>query len=272
MELGEFEKYLRGRQLRPSTVAAYLQAIEAALRSGDPVRAVEMCSSPGHRQQVYAAVMHWARFRNDQDLIHALTTMTRPRAHRTPPKIPLTPRELDVLLKDGIEEQEEPVRQVLVLLALTGLRISDILGIEHRKASQGLEDGTLYLEQKGGDYRAFPVEGTVRRALRELVEEWRWKVLYQVLTDKSRDAAYMVLYRALKESAADAGLDPHRVHPHLMRATAAVHLYQATKDIYAVMLFLGHRSVAHTQTYLRSLFVDAEELSEIWHHLEEARE
>jgi integrase len=129
----------------------------------------------------------------------------------------------------------------------------------------------MYLAQKGGSYRPFPVEGDIRRVLFELDDGWHWTTIENLLTrGKSDRAAYMVLYRALQDAAERAGLEKNRRNPHLLRATAAIQLYRRTEDIYQVMRWLGHKSINTTLKYLRGM--DPEELGEIYQKLEESRE
>ena len=42
------------------------------------------------------------------------------------------------------------------------------------------------------------------------------------------------------------------LHPHDLRRTAAVELYERTHDIFAVQRMLGHTSIATTAWYLRA--------------------
>ena len=42
----------------------------------------------------------------------------------------------------------------------------------------------------------------------------------------------------------------HRVTPHVLRHTCAVHMFVATRDIQKVSLLLGHESMETTEKYL----------------------
>jgi integrase len=273
----EYRRWLERRRLRPRTVEAYVYTIEKALE-GSPLEYLQNSQSSGRRQQIYAALKHYAgylisddRAQEGGELLAALEALPPWREAEKPPERPLDEEEWNRLLYQGVYQQEEPTRQALAVLVITGLRVSDVLQIEREKVLEGLRTGTVYLQQKGGGYRPFPCQGDLANVFDELVIHWQWTVLWKAITKgKKQRAAYMVLYRALKEAADDAGLNSRSIHPHLLRATAAVQLYRRSgKDILAVKAWLGHRSITTTQKYLR--YIDEEELGDLYDRLEQGR-
>jgi integrase len=237
------------------------------------VKAVLTAKSRGRRQQYLAALKQYAAFLGGiegAELQNRLMNLPRFRSPEKPPRRPLSNLEWKTLLQE-VEAEEEPLRQVLALLIYTGLRSADVINIEHEQVRDGLEGGIMYLAQKGGDYRPFPVEGDIRKVLFDLDDGWNWKTIKNLLTKgKSQRAAYMVLYRGLNVAAERAGLEEKRRNPHLMRATAAVQLYKRTGDIYTVMRWMGHKEIGTTLRYLK--YTDPDDLGETYHKLEESRE
>jgi integrase len=272
MELTKFKAYLEDRGLMPKTVTAYVSCVSLAYRQGNAVDTVRRAKSPGRRSQLYAALRQYAAYLGGSEgaeLLMKLTALPRPRVRRKPPNRPLDPGEWDRLLR-SVSEENEPLSHVLGLLVVTGLRSSDVLNIEHDYVREGLETGVLYLQQKGGSYRPFPVQGEIRNMLQQLEDGWTYTRLGELLTEGSSSRAdYVALYRGLGRAAARAGLEKERRYPHLLRATAAVQLYRRTRDIHAVQQWLGHQDIRTTQEYLR--YVDPDDLGESFKTLMESR-
>src|SRR5262249_14911470 len=57
------------------------------------------------------------------------------------------------------------------------------------------------------------------------------------------------VFLILRRLAANAGLEPERIHPHLLRHSFATHLLEGGADLRAVQEMLGHADLATTELY-----------------------
>ena len=68
------------------------------------------------------------------------------------------------------------------------------------------------------------------------------------------------LFQIVRELAADAGIPPERVSPHVLRHAFATHLLSGGADLRVLQSLLGHADIATTQIYTH---VDSARLVEL---------
>lgn len=155
---------------------------------------------------------------------------------------------------------------LLEVLYATGLRVSELVGLP---LSALPRDGQmLIIRGKGGKERLVPLSeparaalGAYRRAREHFLPKRRtggrrgrshdlW-----LFPSRGRDGH---LTRArfaqmLKELAIEAGIEPRRVSPHVLRHSFASHLLAHGADLRSLQQMLGHADIATTQIYTHVL-------------------
>lgn len=269
MDLDTFREDLLEQGYSPETVRAYLKVLRRVQTKGVE-STLKRTGSRSHRTITVAALKKyagWVGGDEAQAILDSLRSLPRHRYRDPAPERPLNDEEWRRLLS-AIEQEQPPLREILTLLCRTGLRIGDIGRIERDHVLGAVDDGVLYLIQKGGNYRPYPAK-SIKDTLGSLLNH-RWGQLWEAVSQTSERAYYMATTRALKRAAREAGLDPKEVHPHLLRKTVATQLLRSTGgNLVAVQKLLGHANVTTTQRYVA--FTDVDELSDLMDALDERR-
>ncbi len=149
---------------------------------------------------------------------------------------------------------------LLELLYATGLRVSELVSLPLSAAAR--EQAVLLVRGKGDKERLVPLNAPAREAL----IEWR-KVRAHFLPEGTKDdgsgrsrwlfpsrsgKGHLTRHRfaqMLKELAINAGLDPAKVSPHVLRHAFASHLLSHGADLRSLQQMLGHADISTTQIY-----------------------
>jgi integrase/recombinase XerD len=143
----------------------------------------------------------------------------------------------------------------LELLYATGLRASELLGLP--LAALAPDRRFLVVLGKGGKERMAPIGQAARAALeaylpfREsfLAGRTRGRALLFPSRSRRGHLTRQRLAQLLKELAPEAGIEPVRISPHVLRHAFASHLLEGGADLRAVQTLLGHADIATTQIY-----------------------
>jgi integrase/recombinase XerD len=176
-----------------------------------------------------------------------------PRRTRTLPRT-LSPGEAERLIAaaNGITPRALRDRALVELLYGCGLRVSEAVGLE--KGGVDLDDRLVRVTGKGGKERIVPVGRQAVDALRRYLARGRPYLDRRHRPELFLNAKGGPLTRAgafliLRRLAATAGLEPERVHPHLLRHSFATHLLEGGADLRSVQEMLGHADLATTELY-----------------------
>ena len=180
-----------------------------------------------------------------------------PKKGRSLPKV-LSRAEVDRLIAAaGAKDGAQGLRLgcMVELAYASGLRISELTGLTLSALAR--DPAYLIVKGKGGKERLAPLNDAARAAVKAYLE------VRPGFLPKG-DAANPWLFASrgkegrltprrfaqlLDEAAADAGIDPARVSPHVLRHAFATHLLEGGADLRVVQTLLGHADIGTTQIY-----------------------
>jgi integrase/recombinase XerD len=176
-----------------------------------------------------------------------------PKRTRTLPRT-LSPAEVERLIDAAIGTAPRSLRDAALveLLYGAGLRVSEAVGLE--KSGVDLEQRLVRCIGKGNKERVVPVGRPAVEALRRYLARGRPYLDTRHRPELFLNAKGGPLTRAgafliLRKLAGKAGLEPGRVHPHLLRHSFATHLLEGGADLRSVQELLGHADLSTTELY-----------------------
>ncbi|OSZ71911.1 recombinase XerD [Sphingomonas sp. IBVSS1] len=135
------------------------------------------------------------------------------------------------------------------LLYGSGLRASELVSLPRGAVRAGR--GHMVILGKGNKERLVPVS----RCAEAAVLAWAAhvpessKYLFPAGRGATGHLTRLRLWQLVKALAADAGIPPARISPHVLRHAFATHLLEGGADLRAVQMLLGHADIATTQIY-----------------------
>ncbi len=176
-----------------------------------------------------------------------------PRRRRALPKT-LSPGEVERLIEaaTGVTPRQLRDQALVELLYGAGLRVSEAVGLE--RGAVDLDDRYVRVIGKGSKERIVPLGRPAVDALLRYLSRGRPYLDKRHRPELFLNAQGGGLTRAgafliLRKLAEKAGLEPERVHPHLLRHSFATHLLEGGADLRSVQEMLGHADLATTELY-----------------------
>jgi integrase/recombinase XerD len=188
--------------------------------------------------------------------------LPRPASERPLPKI-LDHLAVDALFAEIERRKAQGGTAALRLSALiellygSGLRATELVSLPRNAVSP--DKPFLILKGKGGRERLVPISDRARLAVAAHAAHVPRDALYLFPSGK-KHLSRVRLYQLVREFAADAGIPPDRISPHVLRHAFATHLLEGGADLRAVQMLLGHADIATTQIYTH---VDSRRLIEL---------
>jgi integrase/recombinase XerD len=180
-----------------------------------------------------------------------------PKQGRTLPRT-LGREEVEALLSASAAREDGGGARMLALVEMayaSGLRVSELLSLKVEAVRRDPE--WLIVRGKGGKERLVPLNPAARQA----VTAWL-QVREAARKPKAPDSPWLFpstgssghltprrFAQMLDQAAIDAGIDPARVSPHVLRHAFATHLLEGGADLRVVQTLLGHADIGTTQIY-----------------------
>jgi integrase/recombinase XerD len=188
--------------------------------------------------------------------------LPRPRFERPLPKI-LETEEVQRMFVEAEDRAASgaamPVRNLALLELLygSGLRASELVTLPRGALRKG--QPFLILRGKGAKERLVPISSRAEAAVDRWIEHVPSKSLWLFPSGRSH-LSRVRLFQIVRQMAADAGIVPGRVSPHVLRHAFATHLLSGGADLRVLQSLLGHADIATTQIYTH---VDSARLVEL---------
>lgn len=150
-------------------------------------------------------------------------------------------------LEEARSASERRDRVLFTLLLRAGLRLGSALGLDVEDVD--FEAGELRLRKvKGGGEDAAILPESVATLLREHIGTRTSGALF--LSSQGQRVCSRHVRRRLEAWSKRAGIAP--VHPHALRHSFAMRVYERTGDLLVTAAALGHRSISSTERYTRA--------------------
>ena len=146
---------------------------------------------------------------------------------------------------------------LLELLYGSGLRASEVISLPRGGVRAG--QPFLILRGKGAKERLVPISGRAEAAVKAWLENVPAASPWLFPSGKTH-LTRVRLFQIVRALAADAGIAPDRISPHVLRHAFATHLLSGGADLRVLQALLGHADIATTQIYTH---VDAARLVQL---------
>lgn len=206
-----------------------------------------------------SAVREFCKFLYSEKIIgdNPAAEVLTPKQEKPLPKF-LSVDEINSLIETANAKEEYRWQRIAVMIELmyaTGLRVSELVSLPENAINYN--KGLITVFGKGRKERIVPIAKQAQIAVQKYCEyrenfiknksssPWLFPSISAVDGHITRDA----FYKDLKTLAAQCGIFPSKVSPHVLRHSFATHLINNDSDLRAVQKMLGHENIATTEIY-----------------------
>lgn len=192
-----------------------------------------------------------------------------PKRARPLPKF-LSVEEIELLISSaGDVKNATRLRAMIELVYASGLRVSELCELP----LTAILGDKLLIHGKGAKERIVPMHAGAVAALNKWLDIRGGEKSKYVFPSGgasghiTRDG----FFKILKKCAVLAGIDPHRVSPHVLRHSFASHLLAGGANLRAIQTMLGHEDISTTQIYTHVMPEQLRETMQMHHPLGHAK-
>ena len=220
-----------------------------AFRGKNGVKASSLARLVSSMRRFYRYQLREGRIEEDPSAL-----IDSPKLAKTLPDT-LSESQIDALLE--APDTNDPIglrdRAMLELLYATGLRVSELVSLEH--SQMGLQQGVVRVLGKGNKERLVPM-GDIAV---DWVTQYKLDARPDIMAGKGVSDSLFVTRRGsamtrqafwylIKRYALEVGIS-QKISPHTLRHAFATHLLNHGADLRVVQLLLGHSDLSTTQIY-----------------------
>lgn len=221
--LEKFRTWLVSRGRSEGTADLYITNVRSCAThpKGITHRLVAGDLSPNTAHANLSSLRAWAKFAKDRDLDDTLKDILLPPARRVKTKPPLDVSDWRkvVLYLQTCQMKPEAMRHVLLIMALRGIRASDVLRIRRAEILHALDTGKLVYEGKGRKRLEVAIK-SIRPQLEALAQIKGWERVRDLIsTGRSPRSLGTKVWRAAQRTAKACGIA--KMNPHRYRHTYA---------------------------------------------------
>ena len=189
-------------------------------------------------------------------------TVVAPKREQPLPKV-LSRSEIERLIeaarpRDETDREGVRLRCIVEVFYASGLRVSELVALPLAAARS--RDRFLIVRGKGAKERLVPLSESARQSIRAYVDvrdaflpkgAQRPKAERFLFCSRGAEGhlTRRRCHQMLKALALEAGVDPDKLSPHVLRHAFATHLVEGGADLRSVQTLLGHADIGTTQIY-----------------------
>tara|TARA_R110002110_G_scaffold33030_1_gene113690 strand:+ start:338 stop:1135 length:798 start_codon:yes stop_codon:yes gene_type:complete len=160
----------------------------------------------------------------------------------------LSEDQLDLYIEE-VKKAHEPVRTILLLLPITGMRISEICNLQtkHYRKYQGIK-GFLF-RGKRSKQRFIPCTSKARDLIDSWIKDRDYESEWMFLGNKGTPITTAAV-RKVTRKIAKKNEDLDELSPHVLRHTFATNALRKGMDLKTLQTLLGHANIETTARYL----------------------